>query len=185
VDDEPGVLKAVSRTLEQAGLEVTCFTRAAECLEKLTSQTCDLLITDVKMPDMSGMELLQEARHLAPWLPVLVITGYGDIPMAVTAVRNGAVDFIEKPLEKESFLQKVKSILAKSLGADSLKGKPLTRTEMRILKLVYHGKNNKEIARAFGRSVRTVEDHRRHIMRKLDVHSPVELAKRVTEMGLF
>ncbi|MHC4597052.1 MAG: response regulator transcription factor [Planctomycetota bacterium] len=184
VDDEPKICEVVGETLEESGYEVSCFTCAADCLEQLRSPACDLLITDVKMPDTDGIELLTEAKHLAPWLPILVITGYGNIPMAVTAIRAGAVDFIEKPLDKKSFLGKVKSILQRSTVDDSHMGKPLTEKEIRVLKLVIDGKSNRQIGYLLHRSVRTIEVHRANIMRKLDVTNLVDLVKRAATMGL-
>ena len=184
VDDEPKVREVVSETIEQLGVKVSCFASAADCLEQLGSQRCDLLITDVKMPEMDGIELLAKAKRLAPWMPILVITGYGDIPTAVTAIKAGAVDFIEKPLDKKSFLWKVKSILQQSTFDDSYTGKPLTESEMKVLKLIIDGKSNKEIAYLLHRSVRTIEVHRGHLMRKLDVDNIVDLVKRVVMMGL-
>jgi len=184
VDDEPSVRKAVARTLAKLGVEVTCFSRAADCLEEIGPRMCDLLITDVKMPEMDGIALLTEVRRLAPWLPVLLITGYGDVALAVKAMKMGAADFIEKPLQKETFLQKVESILKQNTPRDTYKGRPLTMTELKVLKLIISGKSNKEIARLLGRAVRTVEDHRNHIMRKLDVHNVIELVERVGQMGL-
>jgi len=184
VDDEPKVREVVSETIEQLGVKVSCFACAADCLEQLGSNRCDLLITDVKMPKMDGMELLAKARRLAPWLPILVMTGYGDIPMAVTAIKAGAVDFIEKPLDKKSFLWKVKSILQQSTVDDSYRGKHLTESEMRVLKLIISGKSNKEIAHILHRSIRTIEVHRGHLMHKLDVDNVVDLVKRAAMMGL-
>ncbi len=184
VDDEPKVREVVGETLEELGLKISCFARAADCLEQLGLQRCDLLITDVKMPEMDGMKLLTKARRLAPWLPILVITGYGDIPMAVTAIKAGAVDFIEKPLDKKSFLWKVKLILQQNTFDDSYRGKPLTESEMKVLKLIISGKSNKEIANLLHRSVRTIEVHRGHFMHKLDVDNVVDLVKRAAMMGL-
>lgn len=184
VDDEPKLREVVGETLEELGLKVSCFASATDCLEQLGSKRCDLLITDVKMPEMDGMELLSKARRLAPWLPILVITGYGDIPMAVTAIKAGAVDFIEKPLDKKSFLWKVKSILQQNTFDDSYRGKPLTESEMKVLKLIIDGKSNKEIAHILHRSVRTIEVHRGHLMSKLDVDNVVDLVKRAAMMGL-
>jgi len=184
VDDEPKLREVVGETLEELGLKVSCFASATDCLEQLGSKRCDLLITDVKMPEMDGMELLAKAKRLAPWMPILVITGYGDIPMAVTAIKAGAVDFIEKPLDKKSFLWKVKSILQQNTFDDSYIGKPLTESEIIILKLVITGKSNKEIAYLLHRSVRTIEVHRSHLMRKLDVDNVIDLVKRAAMMGL-
>jgi len=184
VDDEPKVCKAVGRTLEQLGSKVSCFACAADCLEQLRSQTCDLLITDVKMPEMDGIELLTEARRIIPWLQVLVITGYGDIPMSVRALKAGASNFIEKPLDRQSFLSAVESLLKRNAWADPLLGKLLTRTEMKVLRFILKGKSNKEIAYLRNRSIRTIEDQRSHIFRKFGVDNLVDLTKRAAEMGL-
>jgi two-component system response regulator FixJ len=185
VDDEPEVLKMVGRTLEQAGYNVSCFSRAADCIKQLRYQTCALLITDVKMPEMDGIELLSEAKRIIPLLPVLVITGYGDIPMAVRALKLGASDFVEKPLDREGFLSTVELILRRIVPADSLLNKTLTKTEIKILRLILGGKSNKEIARLRHRSIRTVESQRSHIMRKLGADNLVDLLKRTAAMGLF
>jgi FixJ family two-component response regulator len=184
VDDEPMIREVVGETLEQLGLEVSCFARAVDCLEQLDQQKCDLLITDLKMPGMDGVELLKEAKRLAPWLPILVVTGYGDIPTAVTAIKAGAVDFIEKPLDKETFLHKVKSILQQSISTDIYVDKSLTHSEVRIFKLIADGKSNREIADLLHRSIRTIEVHRAHLMEKLGVDTLVDLIKRAAEFGL-
>lgn len=185
VDDEPKVREVVGETLEQLGSMVSCFEKASDCLEQMEIQRCDLLITDVKMPGMNGIELLVEAKRLAPWLPVLVVTGYGDIPTAVTAIKTGAVDFIEKPLETETFLRKVKSLLKHNAVLDFMKDKPLTRSEVKILRLVVEGKSSKEIASLLHRSIRTIEVHRSGIMHKLGVDNLVDLVKRAAAMGLI
>ena len=184
VDDEPKIREVVGETLEEFGFEVSCFACAADCLEQLHSRMCDLLITDVKMPDTDGIELLTEAQRLAPWLPVLLVTGYGDVPMVTTAFKAGAVDFIEKPLDRQTLLSAVESILKRINPSDRLLGKALTRTEMRVLRLILDGKSNKEIACLLRRAIRTIEWHRSHIMRKLSVNNAVDLVKRATVMGL-
>lgn len=184
VDDELAVRRSVSRTLERSGCKVSCFANAADCLEQLRMQSCDLLITDVKMPGMDGIELVRRAKRIVPWLLILVITGYGDIPMAVEAVKAGAMEFIEKPLQKKSFLASVQTALKQQELGNLLKGKSLTKKELAILRLILQGRNNKEMAQILHRSIRTVEDHRRHIMRKLDVDNVVNLVKRAAVMGL-
>ena len=185
LDDEPSVREAVRETLEELDVDVRCFASPAECLEQLCSQKCDLLITDLKMPKRNGIEIMRDVKRLAPWVLVLVITGYGDIPTAVKAIKAGAVDFIEKPLVKESFLLKVKSILKKNAVTDTYKGKALSRTEKKVLKLVIDGKSNKEMANLLHRSKRTIEVHRAHIMRKLSVDNLIDLVKRAAVMGLI
>lgn len=184
VDDEPGVRKAVGVTLEQNGFAVSCFASAADCLKQMDFQRCDLLITGVKMPEMDGIELLTEVKRRAPWVPVLVVTGYGDVPIAARAFKKGADDFMEKPLEGQALLSAVESTLRRISPADALLGKSLTPAEMRILRLILDSKSNKEMAYLLKRSVRTVEVHRSRIMRKFGVNSVVNLVKRAIEMKL-
>ncbi|MCK4913779.1 MAG: response regulator transcription factor [Planctomycetes bacterium] len=177
VDDEPGVLKVIEQTLRPLDCNVTCFDNAADCLEQIRLDGCDMLITDVRMPDMDGIELTTRAKQANPNLSVLVITGYADIPMAIRAIKTGATDFIEKPLKRDTFLQAVGSVLEKAGEIDPLVGQTLTKTEERILELIIAGKGNKEIAFMLHRSVRTVEWHRNRIMRKLNVDNIVDLIK--------
>lgn len=184
VDDEPAVCRTVSETLQRCGYTVSCFTNAKQCLQKLQMQGCDLLITDVRMPEMDGIEVVRRAKSIAPWLPILVITGYGDIPTAVRAVRTGAENFIEKPLQKQSFIDAVQGTLRRQDPKNLLKGKKLSKKEKEILRLILLGRSNKEMAQTLHRSIRTVEDHRRDIMRKLDVDNVVDLVKRAVAMGL-
>lgn len=184
VDDEPAVCRSVYQTLQRSGYTVSCFTDADRCLQRLQTQDCDLLITDVKMPGMDGIELVRRAKCIVPWLPILVITGFGDIPMAVRAVKAGAAEFIEKPLQKQSFLETVQAALKRQNPKNLLKGKSLSKKELTILRLILQGSSNKEIAQILHRSIRTIEDHRRHIMHKLNVESVVDLVKRAAAMGL-
>jgi len=184
VDDKPKVRKMVGRTLEQASFKVSCFASGGECLRQLRSRTCDLLITDVKMPEMDGIELLTEVKRIIPSLPVLVITGYGDIPMAVNALKMGASDFIEKPLDRQSFLSTVDSALKRNTQPHRLVGDVLTKTEMEVLHLILEGKSTKEIAKLRHRSVRTIEDHRSRIMRKIGVNNLVDLVKQTAIVRL-
>lgn len=184
LDDESIVREVVKETLEEAGIRVTCFACPIECLARLRSQKCDLLITDLRMPEKDGLELLADVKCLAPWVPVLMLTGYGDVPTAVKAIKGGAVDFIEKPLGKRALLQKVRSILQESMPTDMNAGEPLTRTEMSVLRLIIDGKSNREIADLLHRSVRTVEVHRARMMRKLGVDSLIDLIKLGAAMGL-
>lgn len=185
IDDEPAVCAAVARVLRGVGIEVDCFDDPATCLAKMRSQECDLLITDLKMPEMDGIELLEEVKRLTPWIPVLVISAYGDIPAAVRAIKAGAADFIEKPLNKSEFVGKVKSMLEERPYPDTQLGKPLTQMETEVLRLVIDGKSNKEIAKLFHRSTRTVEGHRSHLMHKLGADGLLDLLTRVVSMGLI
>ena len=184
VDDDPCIRDVISVFLTRAGYECSCFSGADQCLSLLRSHKCDLLITDVKMPVKDGIELLTEARAIFPWLPVLVITSFADVPLAVKALKAGAADFAEKPLDWDSFLSTVQSILSESDLPDVFAGKPLTRTETIVLRLILEGRSNKEIAHILSRSARTVEVHRSHIMSKLNVDNVVELVKRAADINL-
>jgi len=187
VDDKPKVRTVVRKTLERIGADVHCFACAEDCLAKLDSLPCDLLITDVMMPGMNGVELLKEVRRQRPSLPVLVVTGFGDVPMAVRAMKAGAADFIEKPLDRGAFLRTVETLVKESPGfrASISISYDLTRAEMSILRLLLEGKNNREIAAATYRSPRTVEVHRSHIMKKMKAGNVVELVRRAAGAGLF
>jgi len=185
VDDEPEVCAAVKATLEGANLAVRCFVHPADCLAQLRSDHCGLLIMDMKMPEKDGMQLLAEAKEIIPWVPVLVVSGYCDIPTVVKAIKNGAADFIEKPLEKDSFVRKVNAMLEPNhQGIYRDAARTLTWSEKKVLRLVLQGKTNKEIARSIDRSVRTVEGHRTRLMRKLGTDSLLDLFKFGAVLGM-
>jgi len=183
VDDELKVRQVVAETLGQLSVRVTCFPCASDCIEQLGSQKCDLLITDLKLPEMDGIDLMRHVQRMAPYVPVLIVTGYGDIPTAVEAIKAGAADFIEKPLDKQSFVRKVMSLLPEN-GNHRHTGKPLTQSEQKVLQLVLDGKSNSEIASLLNRSPRTIEAHRSHIMHKFGAGNLVDLVKQVTARGL-
>jgi len=183
VDDEPQLRKIVQRTIERYGYEVVCFEDSLTCLDELVFSECDLLITDVNMPGINGIELLEKVKKIRPLLDVLIVTGYGNIPMAVRAVKNGAYDFIEKPLDRDRLIPVIQDILNND-GNCELKGKKLTRMEKEVLKFIVNGKSNKEIADVLHRSVRTIEDHRNHIMHKFDAKNAVELVKIAMDIEL-
>ncbi len=185
VDDEPTVCDAVRKTLERAGMSVRCFHGTDDCLAYLAQGRCDLLITDVRMPGKDGIELLHEARKHLPWLPVVVVTGCGDVPMAVRALKSGAADFIEKPLERDTLLGTIKALLARSAAQGVFSDLALTKAEMRVLRLILEGKNNRDVAAALHRSPRTVEVHRGHLMQKMGAGNLVELLRRAADLGLL
>ncbi len=185
VDDEPKVRTVVRKTLERAGLAVSCFGSADDCLAGLDTGPCNLLVTDVRMPGKDGIELLAEVRRRQPWLPVLVVTGFGDVPMAVKALKAGAADFIEKPLDRGTFLEAVRRLLAHNTIPRAMVDRALTKMELKVLYGVLGGKNNREIAEWLHRSARTVEVHRRHLMRKLGASNVVELLRQAAMLRLF
>ena len=184
VDDEASIRETVSKTLNEPGTKVSCFASAHDCLKSLRSRKCDLLITDVRMPEMDGLELITHARRIAPWISVVVVSGYGDIPMAVRALKAGAIDFLEKPLSKQALLSTIESALSQNT-VDPDAGKELTKAEKRVLHFILEGKSNRETAEILHRSEKTIEVHRNHIMRKLGVGNIVDLIKRAASMGLI
>jgi two-component system response regulator FixJ len=184
VDDDAGIRELISEELEAVGCKVRCFANGAECLEQLPKQNCNLLITDVKMPGMDGMTLLSRTKRVAPWVSVMIITGFGDIPMAIRAIKLGAVDFIEKPLDRKTFLHKVETILRQDDFVDTPACQALTKTEKKILKLILEGKCNKEMAYEVQRDTRTIERHRSDIMYKFGVDNIVDLVKKAAHIDL-
>ena len=184
LDNEQTICKEIIETLKDSNIEMSCFSNPFECLAQLRSKKCDLLITALKIPEKDGFEILMDVQHQTPWIPVLVITRYGDVSTAVKTMKAGAVDFIEKPLEKKNFVLKIKSILKKNVYTHSNLGAPLTQQEKKILQLIFDSKSNREIAIMFHRSICTIEVHRAHIMNKLGVNNRVDLIKRAVAMGL-
>ena len=182
VDDEPMVLKAVSQSVSSLGYNVSTFDNPLQCLEVLSHRPCDLIISDVNMPDMDGIAFLQRIKDSRPEIGVLLITGYGDIPLAVEAVKLGAIDFLEKPLNEETLLPRIRSIVSTLSTKEPL---PLTEAERTILRLIASGKSNKEIAHILERSVRTIENHRHRLMHKLNAENAADLTKIAISHGLI
>jgi FixJ family two-component response regulator len=182
VDDEATMRTTIADTLSKLGYAVMCFANAKDCLAEVEQTGCNLLISDVKMPGMDGLELLSRMKRVAPWVPVILITGYGNIQMAVYATKVGAADFIEKPFSRAAFVEKVKSVLSHNDYNGQTAGLKLTKTEKKVLKLILDGCSNKEIAIKTGCAMRTVEFHHTHIYRKFGVDNAVELTKKAMAM---
>jgi len=175
VDGQTKVCETVCETLTQTGVLTRRFNNPAQCLNQISSEHCDLLIIHSKMSEMDGIEMMRQAKHLVPWLPVLIITAYGDIPTAVKATHAGAADFIEKPLIKDDFIRKIRSLLPSTDGTPQR----LTKTEASVLRLVALGKSSSEIAYLLHRSKRTIELHRSNAMNKLGLKDFTDLLKRI------
>lgn len=187
VDDEPGLRRIVLTSLQDFGYNVIHYETAQDCLAAIVqSRKCDLVVTDAFLSDMDGVTLLGRIREVRPLMPVIFITYFGTISLAVQAIKKGAIDFIriEKPVDSFNF----KSIFKKSLEQNpffSLKDEPsLTVMEARILQLVANGKTNSEIAFLLECSVRTVECHRNRIMHKLGVDNLASLVKKAILLKL-
>jgi len=184
VDDEPSICQMVRDILSELFYRVVTFTRAEECLVEITKSKCDLLITDINLPGMNGIELLEEVKKLRANLPVLMITGRGDIREAVHAMKAGAIDFLEKPLDMETFIPLVTSILEQNAQQSKYDIAGLTNTEKRVLQMIVDGKSNKEIAWIWKCSVRTIENHRYRLMRKMKTENMASLIKTAIVSGL-
>jgi two-component system, LuxR family, response regulator FixJ len=185
VDDDTLVRQMVAETIQHLNVDITTFSSADSCLEHLQTHVCDLLISDVKMKNINGMELLGKVKRLIPSLPVILVTAYADVPMAVKAFKLGAADFLEKPIRRSTLIEAIDSALKynirKHLCLDGL----LTKAEYEIMYLILQSKTNKEIALLTNRSQRTIEDHRRHIMQKLGVDNLVDFVKQAASVRIF
>ena len=185
VDDDADIRDSMQLLLEVAGFKVRSYTSARQFLEDgFPKHGC--LIADIRMPDMSGLELQEEVvrRHLD--FPVIIMTGHGDVPLAVRAMKAGAVDFLEKPFDDERMLGSVRRALeigsrARSRNAEAMAAKnllaSLTPRERGVLEKLVQGRSNKVVAHELGISPRTVEIHRAHIMGKMDATSLSDLVR--------
>jgi RNA polymerase sigma factor (sigma-70 family) len=184
VDDDPAIRDLLTLLLERAGLIVESYPSARLFLEAYNPDQPGCLVLDVSMPDMSGLELQEALSAKQIHIPIIFITGHGDIPMSVRAIKAGAVDFLEKPFKKEILLTRVREALiedAKTRQDDTEKATIRTRfarltpREQEVMALVIIGKSNKEIAKQLAISHRTVETHRARIMEKMATKSLPEL----------
>ena len=184
VDDDNAVRNALKLLFRTAQLDVEAFSSADAFLEDadLTQRCCVLL--DIRMPGMTGTALHEELLRRSYRVPVIFITGHGDIPMAVDAMKKGAFDFIEKPFDDEQLLSQVRAALESFDPGEALKpesGAPLELLSSRqreVLQRVLDGKPSRQIAEELAISVKTVEFHRARIMQKLGVKTAAELFRR-------
>ena len=175
VDDEPMIRKALMRSVESLEVNVCAFPTAELCLSALEEEECSLLVTDMNLPGMSGIDLLGTMRELHPTIGVMLITGFGSVNTAVKSMQLGAMDFIEKPLDETILLPKIRAALDKISPPDS--SNELSHAESEIVALIGQGLANKEIAFRLKRSIRTVENHRHRIMKKIGATTSAELMK--------
>jgi len=155
------------------------------CLQELDPCKCEVLIIDVDGQADQGLELLARCRRLHPYLPVIVLVGCGGTSTAIAAMKAGAADCLEKPLEAGRLLTAVMAALGKGHPSGHRIHRALTSTESRVLHLLLAGKTNLEIAEQFHRSRRTIEVHRRNIMRKLGVSRVIDLVREALRTGLI
>jgi len=188
VDDDPGVGDSIRFLLLSVGLPSETFLSAIDFLDAHDPERAGCLVLDVRMPGMSGLDLQARLQGMGSTLPIIFVTAHGDVPMAVNAVRAGAVDFIQKPFRGQELLDKIQEALkadarirAHRMDFVEIRGRleTLTPRETEVLGLVVDGKPNKNIARALGISQRTVEIHRARVMVKMQVRSVSKLVQLV------
>lgn len=187
LEDERGVREMLSMVLTKAGHEVVCFADAGALLATARTRIPDCMLLDVFVPGKSGLDLLAELQVEKYPAPVIIISGQGDVPMAVSAMKLGALDFIEKPFHSCELIARVegalKSYAERQSGSTELGplhfpgAEPLSKREREVLEQFVSGASNKEAARTLGISPRTVEDHRSHIMRKVGARNYADLIR--------
>lgn len=185
VDDDPDVRDSLKILLEFSNFNVRIFDSAVKFLATDLRHINGCLVVDIRMPDMDGLELQDELVRRGIELPAIVITGHGDIPLAVRAMRAGAADFLEKPFREEALLESIRrAIQHKPQQRDSKNNREvaacwgsLTEREKEVLNLLVEGHTNKEIARALDISPRTVDIHRAHVMEKMHAKTLADLVR--------
>lgn len=191
VDDDDAVRDALSALLKSVGLDVETFATPQSFLEQYDANLAGCLVLDIRMPGMSGLELQQRLNDRHSVLPIIFITGHGDVPMAVEAMQKGAVDFVQKPFRDQELLDRINKALEKNAAdyEELLKEheirrrvEGLTAREAQVMRAVCNGQANKVIALDLGVSQRTVEIHRARVMEKMGARSVAHLVRLVMQV---
>ena len=186
IDDDKAVRESLRWLIESVGLPVETYGSAREFLSSFKNNHPGCIIIDVRMPEMSGLELQEHLNAKRVQMPVIIITGHGDVPMAVRALKAGAMDFIEKPFNDQALLDRIQHALQRHLETAQQRAEldearrayaQLTRREQEVLQRVVSGETSKRIAVELGLSTKTIEAHRAKIMHKLHVKSLAELVR--------
>jgi FixJ family two-component response regulator len=186
VDDEPGMLKALARLLEAEGFTVRAFTSAKTFLESYHAEALGCVVLDVAMPELDGLELQQRLTQSGVLLLIVFLTGHGDIPMSVRAVKAGALDFLTKPVKDVDLLRAVRAALQRAAEQRELiretallhqRYSGLTPREREVMAHVVVGELNKQVADALGIGEHTVKVHRSRVMEKMGVPSLADLVR--------
>lgn len=192
VDDDEALREALCQLLEGAGWQVECHADGPAFLLDYRDERPGCLLLDIAMPGLSGLDVQQALKQRGLMIPIVFLTGHGDIPMAVAAIQAGAVDFLEKPVEGPALVNRVRRALEldrerRAVQADvceaRLRYARLSAREREVLALVGSGLSSKQIALKLGLSRRTIEVHRTHIMHKMGARSLAELLNRAGLVG--
>lgn len=193
VDDDAAVLKAVSRLVRFAGHSVQTCNSSQEFLERFKPDAGGCIILDVAMPGLDGLQLQQELQARGVDLPIIFLSGHGDIPMSVQAIKRGAIDFLTKPVQKATLLSAINAALAhrdacrnEAVVRESIRQRlaSLTPREREVMEHVVRGKLNKQIAAELGTVEQTIKVHRSRVMHKMRAESLAELVRIADQVGL-
>jgi two-component system response regulator FixJ len=186
VDDDDGMRRALTVLMTTVGYHAVPFAKPTDFLAKHDPRQPGCLVLDVRMPEMSGLEVQQQLNRSGALIPVILITGHGDIPMAVQAMKDGAFDFLQKPFRDQELLDRINAALKQDaenraaverLADVKARAESLTPREREVMALVVDGRANKVIAIDLGLSERTVEIHRANVMEKMGARSVAHLVK--------
>lgn len=194
IDDDEAIRESLAFLLESAELNVRTYESANAFLEMLSRDAHGCVVTDIRMPGVSGIELLRQLKAMGVALPVIVITGHADVPLAVEAMKSGAVDFIEKPFDDDTFLSAIRSALRqheKDARREAERSEihsrlaALSGRERQVLEGLVAGYPNKTIAFDLGISARTVEIYRANVMTKMQANSLSDLVRMALVAGVL
>lgn len=186
VDDDQAVRESIEWLIDSVGLNIRTYASADEFLAQYQEDVLGCLILDVRMPGISGLDLQQILKQRGLEIPIIFITGHGDVPMAVRALKNGAVDFIEKPFSDQTLLETIQNAVKyhceqlekrSEFCALQARYRTLTSREQEVMTRVVAGQSNRDIAETLGISIKTVEVHRAKVMEKMQAGSIAELVR--------
>ena len=188
VDDDDAVRESLAFLLKSVGLRVESFASAQDFLKQYNAARAGCLVLDIRMPGMSGLELQEKLKQMESMLPIIFITGHGDVPMAVKAIKAGAADFVQKPFRDQELIDRIREVLEEDASARVEKLQKaeilkridsLTEREREVMEQVVDGKANKVVAIDLNVSQRTVEIHRANVMDKMKARSLAQLVRLV------
>lgn len=192
VDDDDALRRSLAFTLESAGGKVRPFANPAEFLEAYEPHEAECLVLDLQMPGMNGLDVVRRLRAEGYVIPVIIITAHGDIPSTVAAMRLGALDFLEKPVDRQALIERVAEAMRLSEGQQHKRDAQaqiraridaLSRRERELLELIIAGRSNKQIAMELHIAEKTVANHRARLMDKMQAGNAADLVRMVMEAG--
>lgn len=192
IDDDDAVRRSWAFLLSGESYDVATYADAGSFLASADFRRYGAILLDVRMPNMSGLELQNKLNELGCDLPIIFISGHGDIDMAVNTLKNGAVDFLQKPVKDDRLLEVIDAAVARNKAARrdqaevagfKARLEQLTQREREVIRMVAQGYSNKEVAAEFGISEKTVQVHRGSAYRKLDLHNAAEIARLLLRSG--